>query len=118
MRQKYPKEKFKVVEVEVYEQDPSLAKGYDPEARVVIPVAAEVLQEEESTQTRNKSAKKAKEENKTPHAWAFFLFCLFAGISTTTLIEHPAGVLLGLGTGYLFFVEPIYNKVMSMLDRL
>jgi hypothetical protein len=63
-----------------------------------------------------KNRQKSKTKNK--YGWAFFLFSLFTGLGITATIGEPLGLFMGLGIGFLFFVDPIYEKVMSILDRL
>jgi hypothetical protein len=43
---------------------------------------------------------------------------MFSGIAVTATFGTPAGVLLGMGFGFLFFVDPIYQKVMDKIDKL
>jgi 4-hydroxybenzoate polyprenyltransferase len=59
---------------------------------------------------------KPQSEGKNKFGWAFFLASLFIGIGLTATFETPLGIFLGLGLGFLFFVDPIYHKVMSWLD--
>ncbi|TAE53417.1 MAG: hypothetical protein EAZ89_07445 [Bacteroidetes bacterium] len=110
-----PNEKFEVVEVEMLESD-ATTNRMNPEAAVRVGNIS-YAQEAEDVRPREKQAK-AKLENKTPYAWAFFLFCLFAGLSFTATGNGPQGLFLGLGTGFLFFIEPIYNKLMRLIDKI
>jgi hypothetical protein len=55
---------------------------------------------------------------KNKYGWAFFLCSMFIGLGITASLGHPLGLFLGLGIGFLFFVDPIYEKVMSIIDRL
>lgn len=55
---------------------------------------------------------------KNKYGWAFFLCSLFLGLGLTATLEHPLPLFAGLGIGFLFFVDPIYEKIMSIIDRL
>ncbi len=52
------------------------------------------------------------------YGWAFFLCSLFVGLGFTAMTEAPLPLFLGLGIGFLFFVDPIYEKVMKIIDRI
>lgn len=108
-----PDEKFKYIEVEVHEtaEDPSLDSHADMER----PLQYEA---EETAQRSRQAAKPGKTERKNKFGWAFFLASLFLGLGITATLETPMGLFAGLGIGFLFFVDPIYNKVMDWLDRL
>ena len=56
-------------------------------------------------------------KRKNKYGWAFFLFSLFIGLGITATTNHPMGLFTGLGTGFLFFVDPIYDKIMRALER-
>lgn len=54
---------------------------------------------------------------KNKYGWAFFLFSLFIGLGITATINHPLPLFAGLGTGFLFFVDPIYERIMRGIER-
>lgn len=50
--------------------------------------------------------------------WAFFLASMFIGLGVTTVSSEPIALFLGMGIGFLFFVDPIYDKMMDIINRL
>ena len=62
-------------------------------------------------EVQNQAAKPKKEKN---YGWAFFLCSLFLGLGGTATTENPMFLFGGLGIGFLFFVEPIYKKVINI----
>lgn len=106
---------FDIVEHEILEGDLTLAEEskLNPEAEVYIPV--------EVTETRTRERmrpKKAKKVRKNKFGWAFFLCSMMMGVALTATLETPFFILAGLGVGFLFFVDPIYNKVMDKIEQL
>lgn len=65
---------------------------------------------------RVEKSRRAPRKNK--YGWAFFLCSLFLGLGITATFESPLGLFGGLGIGFLFFVDPIYEKMMSLIDRI
>lgn len=59
--------------------------------------------------------KKRKREKK--YAPYLFLACLFTGIGITTISSEAIGVMMGLATGFLMFIDPIYDKVMEKISK-
>lgn len=57
------------------------------------------------------------EKKKPKYAWAFFLASMFTGIALSEAFHADSFVLLGMGAGFLFFVDPIYQKVMSKIEK-
>ena len=55
-------------------------------------------------------------QKKKKHNWAFFLASLFIGLGITATTEGPMGLFGGLGIGFLFFVDPIYDRVMRIVS--
>ncbi|MEM6768676.1 MAG: hypothetical protein AAF655_27300, partial [Bacteroidota bacterium] len=47
------------------------------------------------------------------YGWSFFLASLFIGLGITATIDAPLPLFLGLAVGFLFFVDPIYEKAME-----
>ena len=60
---------------------------------------------------------KGRKDKKKHYGWAFFLASLFIGLGITASFGSPMGLFTGMGVGFLFFVEPIYKKVMSIFER-
>lgn len=56
-----------------------------------------------------------KDKNYSPF---FFLASLFCGIGLTATFEVPIFLFAGLSLGFLFFVDPIYKKVMEKINSL
>jgi len=56
-------------------------------------------------------------KRKNKYGWAFFLFSLFIGLGITATTNHPLGLFTGLGTGFLFFVDPIYDRIMRAIEQ-
>lgn len=48
--------------------------------------------------------------------WALFLAAFFMGLAFTTLTDHPMGIFLGMGIGFLCFVDPVYQKIIRLLS--
>jgi hypothetical protein len=116
-----PREKFEVVEVEVFEEDQAMdVTGYDPEAEINIPQNYQRENISEETQTRRRRRKKSDEKKyrKNKYGWAFFLCSMFLGIGITATTGAPLGIFGGMGVGFLFFVDPIYDKFMDKLENL
>jgi hypothetical protein len=55
-----------------------------------------------------------KEKNYSPF---FFLASLFCGIGLTATFEVPIFLFAGLSLGFLFFVDPIYKKIMEKINN-
>ncbi len=65
-----------------------------------------------------KSSSKVRKEEEKRYGWAFFLASLFTGLGITTITDVPVALFVGLAVGFLFFVDPIYDKVMEIIQRL
>lgn len=78
---------------------------------------SERVSERANRREHMKQAAYAQPKEKKYH-WAFFLCMLFLGVGVTATTDHPIGVMWGLGFGFLFFVDPIYQKVMQIIERL
>lgn len=52
---------------------------------------------------------------KKKYNWAFFLASMFIGLGITATTGGPFGLFGGLGVGFLFFVDPIYDRVMRIV---
>lgn len=116
MRKKEQKEKFDIIEHELFE-DPFDDAQYDMEAEVNIPRLEQTsVEAEETRRRRRKKPPRVKKERKNKFGWAFFLCSMFMGIAITATTGIPAGVLGGIGVGFLFFVDPIYEKVMDKIE--
>ena len=107
--------KYDIVEHEILEGDLNLAeeRHLDPEAEIYIPLEAT------ETKTRNRArAPRIKKVRKNKYGWAMFLCSLMLGLAGTATLNTPLYLFVGLGIGFLFFVDPIYNKVLEIIDRI
>ena len=112
------KEQFDIHEVEM--DDPIIDSIFDEN------LAA--LEEEEGhrdggrtrqrQRTRQNKKTKVKKERKNKYGWAFFLCSLFIGLGITATTEAPLPLFVGLGVGFLFFVDPVYEKLMEKIENL
>ena len=107
--------KFDIFEHEILEGDQNLAeeRKLNPEAEIYVPIEAT-----DTRTRRRKKAPKVKKTRKNKFGWAFFLCSMFFGVALTATLGTPFYVLAGLGVGFLFFVDPIYNKVMEKIENL
>lgn len=117
MKQKDPKEKFDIIEHDILDEVFDDAR-YDMEAEINIPRLEQTTVEAAATRERWGKKAKVKKERKNKFGWAFFLSSMFIGIGITATTSAPLGIFMGMGIGFLFFVDPIYNKVMDLIDRL
>jgi hypothetical protein len=53
-------------------------------------------------------------EKANKYGWAFFLASMFIGIGITATIGAPLPLFVGMGVGFLFFVDPIYERFMQL----
>ena len=76
-----------------------------------------VSQNQDLMQQGEEALPRVKKPKKKPKrfAWAFFLFFMFMGVAFTATTELPFGVLAGLAFGFLSFVHPIHDKMLSLL---
>ncbi|MEO0472533.1 MAG: hypothetical protein AAF206_23145 [Bacteroidota bacterium] len=98
------KQKHDYVDVEVhevYETDPFESRG--------VTDLVEIEREQPV-------GKKKKRKNK--YGWAFFLCSMFLGLAFIPFVQPPTSIMAGLGIGFLFFVDPIYDKVMDLIERI
>ena len=65
-------------------------------------------------------AERRKYRHKKPpkYNWAFFLCCFFVGLAIAIPSEGPTAMFIGMGLGFLFFVDPIYEKVMQIIREI
>ncbi len=49
--------------------------------------------------------------------WAFFLCFALIGLGLSIMMDGPVALFIGIGIGLLFFVGPIYDKVMTMINE-
>lgn len=100
--------KFEVREYEILEgEHEDILKNFDTE------------QDTERTRTIVKEAgHKKKKSGADQYGWAFFLASMFIGLGITATTGHPLGLFLGMGLGFLFFVDPFYEKFMKIFDKL
>lgn len=71
----------------------------------------------ETAQKAWKEVKKEKDPKKK-YAAFMFLFCLFTGLGFTATFESPFFLFMGLGTGFLAFIDPLYEKIMEKINSL
>ncbi|MDX2248365.1 MAG: hypothetical protein SF052_16395 [Bacteroidia bacterium] len=113
-----PEDKFKVVEVEVFEEDNyNDDKKYNAEAPVVLPRTQNAESENTASRRKTREVPREKKQTKNKYGWAFFLSSLFLGVGITATTELPMGIFAGLSIGFLFFVDPIYDRVMDMIEK-
>lgn len=86
----------------------------DPEARVKIPQAEIVY---ETSRQRRQRIRAEKENAPKKYNWAFFLASFFCGLAVTATLDIPGPLFVGLGLGFLFFVDPIYERAISFFDK-
>lgn len=101
---------FDINEFEIDEE----GRRRDPEARVKIP---QMEREHETRRERKARQKKEKAEQPKKYNWAFFVACCCFGMIGPVAANEPATIFLGAGVGFLFFVDPIYERVISIFDR-
>lgn len=106
--------RFNINEFEIDEE----GRRQDPEARVRIP---QLENEHETRRERRRRKKQEKEQAKAAqpkkYNWAFFVACCCFGMIGPVAANEPATIFLGAGIGFLFFVDPIYERVISIFDR-
>ncbi|MBX7241726.1 MAG: hypothetical protein K1X92_08250 [Bacteroidia bacterium] len=73
---------------------------------------------EQSVVTQKEVLPEPVKEKKKHYGWAFFLASMFTGIAIGEALNADSFVLLGMGMGFLFFVDPIYQKVMDKIEKL
>ncbi|MEM6806713.1 MAG: hypothetical protein AAF696_35255 [Bacteroidota bacterium] len=107
--------KFDIFEHEILEGDQNLAeeRKLNPESEIYVPIEAT-----ETRSRRKRKATKVKKVRKNKFGWAFFLCSMFLGIALTATLETPFYIMAGMGVGFLFFVDPIYEKVMEKIENL
>ena len=112
------KNKFDVFEVEVWEEE---EEQDIPQSEIHNNLNEsqkdqQALQSRTTHQRRQRRVKRKTKEKK--YNWAFFLASLFIGLGVTATFDAPFGLFAGLGIGFLFFVDPIYEKVMQRLNDM
>ncbi|MEM9719459.1 MAG: hypothetical protein AAGA10_09435 [Bacteroidota bacterium] len=62
-------------------------------------------------------SERRKYRNKRPpkYHWAFFLCCTLIGLGIAIPSDGPTALFIGMGLGFLFFVDPIYDKFMQII---
>ena len=117
-----PDSPFEIFEVEVFDDHTVIPedKHLNAEAEVRIPKTKEdkLVRERELMRRRRRNIyNEGPPRRKKKYNWAFFLCSLFLGIAITVTLDTPIGVLGGLGLGFLFFVDPIYEKLMDKIEN-
>ena len=67
--------------------------------------------------SREKAIKKEMKKKKEGYHWAFFLASFFIGLGFTAAADSPLPMFMGLGIGFLFFVDPIYQRVIQIFEN-
>lgn len=77
-----------------------------------------VVPENVETRTRMDEELEASEvpKKKNEYGWAFFLCSLFVGVGLFLASSSLLPLFLGLGFGFLFFVDPIYQRVIDLFE--
>ena len=58
-------------------------------------------------------------EGKAPrYGWAFFLCSMLIGLGIAIPSDGPTALFIGMGIGFLFMVDPIYEKVIQAIKDL
>lgn len=102
--------KFDINEFEIDEE----GRRQDPEARVKIP---QMELERETRRERKERKKMEKADQPKKYNWAFFVASCCFGMIGPVAANEPATIFLGAGIGFLFFVDPIYERVISIFER-
>lgn len=102
--------KFDIKEYEIRED----GDKYDPEARVQLPEQTVIY---ETKRERRRRKNKEKQQRPKKYHWAFFLSCVCFGMIGPVAANAPSTIFLGAGIGFLFFVDPIYERVISIFER-
>lgn len=117
--------KFEIVEVDVFEENDLIERDVshigveDPPASVNKNQDTTAFQE--SVRRRNwQTGRNNSKTRKNKYGWAFFLCSFFIGLGLTATLpgEPPLAFFGGLGIGFLFFVDPIYQKLMEKIENL
>ncbi len=101
---------FDIHEFDIVEDD----ERQNPEAHVRIPQAQQEGHRAKSRKEKDKPSSSSKPKS---FNWAFFLAFLFFGLAATVTLHTPGALFVGMGIGFLFFVDPIYERVMSLFQR-
>lgn len=104
--------RFDINEFEIDEE----GRRRDPEARVKIP-QMERAQERESKRERRARKRQERASRPKKYNWAFFVACCCFGMIGPVAANEPGTIFLGAGIGFLFFVDPIYERVISVFER-
>lgn len=113
-------EKFDVIEVEVHEDETSDKADIHRNLSDAAKDAEEpVTRTRTRTRTRERMSERVIPEKKNKFGWAFFLAFMFSGLGISIATDTmPLGFFLGMSIGFLFFVDPIYQKVMEKIENL
>lgn len=104
--------KFDIHEFEIAEDE----QRHNPEAEVRLPGAERSA---EASASRSQSRSRKEKEKKPPtYNWAFFVASFMFGLAATATFDIPGPLFIGMGVGFLFFVEPFYQRVMAWIEKL
>ena len=62
--------------------------------------------------------RKYREKKEEEYHWFFFLCSTLIGLALAVATDGPTALFLGIGLGFLFFVDPVYQKVMQLIRDL
>ena len=66
-----------------------------------------------------KSERNKSREGRLPrYGWAFFLCSMLIGLGITIPSDGPTALFIGMGIGFLFLVDPIYDKVIQAIKDI
>ena len=66
-----------------------------------------------------KSERNKSREGKLPrYGWAFFLCSMLIGLGISIPSDGPTALFVGMGIGFLFLVDPIYDKVIQAIKDI
>lgn len=119
---------IKFTEIEVEDPDMEVYRDFSndqnlPEQEKVVSVVEEVNPNEQKTPPRYQEIipevvpNNQKKKKEGTYNWAFFLASLFVGVGLSRVFHVQAFVMFGLAGGFLFFVDPIYEKVMEKIKN-
>ena len=113
-------EKFDVIEVDVHEETDLETEDIHRNLNDATQDAEEPVNRTHTrTRTRERMRERVVPEKKNKFGWAFFLAFMFSGMGISIATDTmPLGFFLGMAIGFLFFVDPIYQKVMEKIEKL
>ena len=89
----------------------------DEYGRELVPPAQGKSAPKQKTKTATKTVGETQTGKKKKYNWAFFLASFFIGMAFTTVSDSPLPMFIGMGIGFLFFVDPIYQRVLGIFQK-